>query len=271
MTPFIPRGPGSPCKGRAGRGQRGHPWGSQRWRGLPWPHLGTSIALPSPGAGAAAVPLLALREDGMAQAPVGRCPQSLGQMDGPPCPRALPALPALPAALSGTRSAEGSAISGHIPSMGTRGTGSPSADHGAPPARGTYRVSGWSRGSHWPRGTVLAGVSLEIVGVEREAELLAVLPAHLIPKKGPANRLLHRRARSRPLPALTWGPPSPLHPGVPGSGLLLPGGPWGAERGLSETPRHSVEPWGCKPVLTTSPRGPGGPFCPRAPREPFCP
>lgn len=52
--------------------------------------------------------------------------------DGPPRPRALTALPVLPAALSGTRSAEGSAVSGRVPSTGTRGIGAPGVDLGAP-------------------------------------------------------------------------------------------------------------------------------------------
>lgn len=56
-------------------------WGSRCQRGLPWPYLGTTVALLSLGTGAATVPLLALQGERMAQAPVGRCPRSPGQTD----------------------------------------------------------------------------------------------------------------------------------------------------------------------------------------------
>lgn len=114
-------------------------------------------------------------------------------------------------------------------------------------------MSRGTRGPRGPRGTLLAGVSLEIMGVEREAELLALLSAHLIPKRvlPPACSTAatrHHRAWSWPLPDLTWGPPSPLHPGVPGSGLVLPGGPWGAEMGAERASQHPMEPRGCEPI-----------------------
>lgn len=47
-------------------------------------------------------------------------------------------------------------------------------------AHGTYRVSWGTCGSCWPWGSILAGVSLEIRSVGREAELLAVLKRVLL-------------------------------------------------------------------------------------------
>lgn len=229
--------------------------GSRGWQGsLPSPGCLRSPSVPR-GRGCHGSPSCpARRGDGSGS---GREMSPIPGADGPPRPRGLPALPVLPSALSGMRSAEGSVVSGHVPSMGTcgtgtRGTGTHGTETWGPAAGGTYRVSGGTWGSRWPRGTILARVSLEITGVEREAELLALLPAHLIPGRVllpgcSATTSRHPRAWSWDL---TWGPPSPLHPGVPGSGLLLPGGPWGAERGLSEPPST---PWSPRAASLYSP------------------
>lgn len=176
-------------------------------------------------------------------------------MGPPPDP-----LPALPAALFGTRSAGGSTVTGHIPSSWWC--------HGPPvsPPRCHQHLPGEPGG---PVALVVPGDHLD-QGHPAKGNLPVpkmILKDWFLPKNCiPAPP----HTPSRPPPAFTWGPPSPLHPGGPGSRLLLPGGPWGTEGG-QRAPRAPQSPQGPQPTLTTSPRGPGGPFSPRAPREPFCP
>lgn len=176
-------------------------------------------------------------------------------MGPPPDP-----LPALPAALFGTRSAGGSTVTGHIPSSWwCHGPPvSPPRCHQHLPGEPGGPVALVAPGDHLDQGHPAKGN----LPVPKMILKDWFLPKNCIP--APPH------TPSRPPPAFTWGPPSPLHPGGPGSRLLLPGGPWGTEGG-QRAPRAPQSPQGPQPTLTTAPRGPGGPFSPRAPREPFCP
>lgn len=161
------------------------------------------------------------------------CPQPSGgggrpQMGPPPDP-----LPALLAALFGTRSAGGSTVTGHIPSLW--------CCHGPPvsPPRCHQHLPGEPGG---PVALVVPGDHLDR-GHPAKGNLPVpkmILKDWFLPKKCiPAPP----HTPSRPPPAFTWGPPSPLHPGGPGSRLLLPGGPWGTEGG-QRAPRAPPEPPG---------------------------
>lgn len=148
-------------------------------------------------------------------------------MGPPPDP-----LPALPAALFGTRSAGGSTVTGHVPSSW--------CCHGPPVSppivTSTYRVSRGARWPWWSLGTIWTGVTLQ-----RET-----FQSPKWSKRtgfSPKTASQHPPTPSRPPPAFTWGPPSPLHPGGPGSRLLLPGGPWGTEGG-QRAPRAPPAPPG---------------------------
>lgn len=142
-------------------------------------------------------------------------------------------LPALPAALFGTRSAGGSTVTGHVPSSW--------CCHGPPvsPPRCHQHLPGEPGG---PVALVAPGDHLD-QGHPAKGNLPVpkmILKDWFLPKKCiPAPP----HTPSRPPPAFTWGPPSPLHPGGPGSRLLLPGGPWGTERG-QRAPRAPPAPPG---------------------------
>lgn len=134
---LCPPWPRHPLQKESG-GQRGH------LHGAGGGHPGLTCAPPCPFSpprpALPRFPFLPCEEMGWL-----RVSPALGGVEGGADPKPDPPpdpLPALPAALSGTRSAEGSTVTGHVPKPWCR-HGLP----GAPPITSTYRVS---RGARWP-------------------------------------------------------------------------------------------------------------------------